>query len=242
MRKIQKIGGMLLTSCMMLSLMACGSKANAASSEPTSTSRVITAGAAKENKELERKESERNVSETTASETAEADKTETSETGKVLVAYYSASGNTARAAQNIASVTGGDLFEITPVEPYTSEDLNWTDKNSRVNHEHDDESLRNVTLVNTNVEKWTEYDTVFVGYPIWWGIAAWPVNNFVKNNDFTGKTVIPFATSSSSGIGQSGKLLEEMAGSGDWKEGHRFGSSADASEISSWVSSLGLAD
>ena len=242
MRKFQKLGGMLLTSCMMLSLMACGSKANAASSEQISTSKVITAGTAKENKDLETNGPEEKAAETTAPETAEADKTETPETaGKVLVAYYSASGNTERVAKDIASAAGGDLFQITPAEPYTSSDLDWTDKSSRVNHEHDDESLRDVTLVTTDVENWAEYDTVFVGYPIWWGIAAWPVNNFVKNNDFTGKTVIPFATSSSSGIGESGKLLKEMAGSGDWKDGQRFGSGADTSEVASWVSTLGLA-
>ena len=113
-------------------------------------------------------------------------------------------------------------YEITPVEPYTSDDLNWTNSSSRVSREHDDESLRDIALTEITPADWDSYDTVLIGYPIWWGIAAWPVDNFVKGNDFTGKTVIPFCTSSSSGLGDSGNLLEEMAGTGDWQEGHRF--------------------
>lgn len=116
-------------------------------------------------------------------------------TGKTLVVYFSATGNTESAANYIAQATGGDLFELEPAEPYTDEDLNYNNDNSRVSREHEDESLRNVELVADTVENWDDYDTVFIGYPIWWGIAAWPVDSFVEANDFTGKTVIPFATS-----------------------------------------------
>ena len=158
----------------------------------------------------------------------------------VLVVYYSASGNTETAANYIAQATGGDIFEITPAEPYTSDDLNWTDDNSRVSREHEDESLRDVELTTTEVENWDSYDTVFIGYPIWWGIAAWPVDGFVEANDFSGKTVIPFCTSSSSGLGQSGELLAQLAGTGDWQEGQRFRSSASQEDINEWVDSLGL--
>ena len=112
--------------------------------------------------------------------------------GKALVVYYSATGSTKRVAGYIAGTLGADQFELVPVQPYTSEDLSWTTEGSRVNLEHDDESLRDVELMANTVDNWADYDTVFVGYPIWWGIAAWPVNDFVKNNDFTGKTVIPF--------------------------------------------------
>ena len=160
--------------------------------------------------------------------------------GNVLVVYYSASGNTETAANYIAQATGGDIFEITPAEPYTSDDLNWTDENSRVSREHEDESLRDVELTTTEVENWDSYDTVFIGYPIWWGIAAWPVDGFVEANDFTGKTVIPFCTSSSSGIGESGELLAQLAGTGDWQEGQRFRSSASQEDVNEWVDSLGL--
>ncbi len=163
-----------------------------------------------------------------------------SDTGKTLVVYYSASGNTEQVAKYIAEAAGADLFEITPTEPYTSDDLNWTNSNSRVSREHDDESLRDVPLTTTEVENWDDYDTVFIGYPIWWGIAAWPVDNFVKNNDFTGKTVIPFATSASSGMGQSDTLLSEMAGTGTWQDGQRFRSNASQSDVADWVNGLGI--
>lgn len=131
-------------------------------------------------------------------------------------------------------------YEITPVEPYTSDDLNWTNSSSRVSREHDDESLRDIPLTEITPADWDSYDTVLIGYPIWWGTAAWPVDNFVKGNDFTGKTVIPFCTSSSSGLGDSGNLLEEMAGTGDWQEGHRFSSGASDADAADWVASLNL--
>ena len=163
-----------------------------------------------------------------------------SEGGKTLVVVYSASGNTKAIAEYIVSATGADLFEITPTEPYSSDDLNWTNPQSRVSREHNDESLRNVELTTTTVDNWADYDTVFIGYPIWWGIAAWPVDGFVKANDFTGKTVIPFCTSSSSGLGQSGKLLAEMAGTGNWLDGQRFQSRASEDTVKEWVAGLDL--
>ena len=176
----------------------------------------------------------------TAAETQTGDTTAESESGKILVVYYSASGTTKRVATAIADATGADLYEITPVEPYTSDDLNWTNSSSRISREHDDESLRDIALTEITPTDWDSYDTVLIGYPIWWGIAAWPVDNFVKGNDFTGKTVIPFCTSSSSGLGDSGNLLEEMAGTADWQEGHRFSSGASDADAADWVASLNL--
>ena len=140
----------------------------------------------------------------------------------------------------IAEATCGDLFELEPADPYTDEDLNYNDENSRVSQEYADESLRNVELVATTVEGFDEYENVFVGYPVWWGIAAWPVNTFIEVNDFTGKTVIPFCTSASSGLGESGELLAELAGTGDWLEGMRFRSGASEEDVVAWVESLGL--
>lgn len=155
-----------------------------------------------------------------------------------LVVYYSATGSTKRVAEYIASAVDGDLFEITPVIPYSSSDLDWTVSGSRVNHEHENEALRDIPLVSTKAPNWDDYDTVFIGYPIWWGIAAWPIDNFVEDNDFTGKTVIPFATSASSGMGQSGSLLADMAGTGNWQNGQRFSSGASASDVQAWVNGL----
>ena len=174
--------------------------------------------------------------------TSTPDAAEPTGDSNVLVVYYSASGNTEAVAGYIAEATGGDLFAITPAEPYTSDDLNWTDENSRVSQEYADESLRDVELTTTEVENWDSYDTVFIGYPIWWGIAAWPTDSFVEANDFTGKTVIPFCTSSSSGLGQSGELLAELAGTGDWLEGQRFRSGVSQEDVNEWVDSLGLSE
>lgn len=157
---------------------------------------------------------------------------------KTLVVYFSATGSTERVAGYIASLTGGDLFGLQPSQSYTSADLTWTNSTSRVVREHDDESLRDVALIKTTVDNWDEYDTVFIGYPIWWGIAAWPVNNFIKGNDFSGKAVIPFCTSASSGLGQSAELLSQMAEGGRWLTGRRFRSNVPESDVKEWVESL----
>lgn len=181
-----------------------------------------------------------NTSSDAASKESSDNKTDKASSGKILVAYYSATGSTKAVAETIASTANADLFEITPAEPYTSDDLDWTNDNSRVSVEHNDESKRDVKLTKTTPENWEQYDTVFIGYPIWWAIAAWPVDNFVKGNDFEGKTVIPFCTSASSGMGQSGELLAEMAGSGNWQSGERFSSGASSDDVASWVNGLGL--
>lgn len=157
---------------------------------------------------------------------------------KILVVYYSAQNHTASVAKRIANNLNADVFEIVPKEIYTLSDLDWTNQNSRVSREHNDTSLRNVELQNTKVENFDKYDIVLIGYPIWWGIAAWPVNSFVKANDFTGKIVIPFCTSSSSGIGESGKLLEKDALGGTFREGQRFSSNASDNDIKEFTDNL----
>ena len=225
---MKKLTALLLSVVLVLSLAACGS-----ANKPASSTTQPETSAPTEQPTTAPTESASTASSETEPETQP-------ETGKTLVVYYSASGNTKRVAEDIAEATGADLFEIVPTEVYTSDDLNWTNSDSRVSREHDDESLRDVPLTTTEVPDWDSYDTVFIGYPIWWGIAAWPVDGFVKANDFTGKTVIPFATSSSSGMGQSGSLLSEMAGTGDWQEGQRFSSGASSSDVQSWVNGLGL--
>ena len=162
------------------------------------------------------------------------------ESGKTLVVYYSATGTTENVANYIAAATGADLFELEPVNPYSADDLNWTDDNSRVVYEHDNPDARVVELVSAAVDNWDSYDTIFIGYPIWWHIAAWPVDGFVTANDFTGKTVIPFCTSSSSDLGESGELLAEAAGTGNWLAGERFSSVASSESVQAWVEGLGL--
>lgn len=160
--------------------------------------------------------------------------------GRVLVAYFSATGNTAAVAETIADAAGAELFELEPVTPYTDADLDYNDSGSRTSQERADPALQEVLLVSAMVDGWDTYDTVFVGYPIWWGGAAWPVNGIVTGNDFAGKRVIPFCTSGGSGLGQSGERLAELAGSGDWAEGRRFSAGAGGEEIAAWLAELGL--
>lgn len=157
---------------------------------------------------------------------------------KVLVVYFSATNNTKNVAEKLANNLNGDTFEIEPVKEYTSEDLEWTNNNSRVSKEHNDKSLRNIELKTTKPSNWNNYDTILIGYPIWWGIAAWPVDTFVKENDFNGKTIYPFCTSASSGVGQSGKLLAELSNGGNWQEGHRFTSRPPDSDIKTFTDSI----
>lgn len=195
----------------------------------------------------------------TAADESTADTSELQEnapqtSGNILVAYFSWAdnailaddvdavaspsvippGNVQQLAGWVQEETGGDLFPIQVTEPYSSD---WDECLDRANQERRDDARPEL---EESVENLSDYDTVFLGYPIWWGIAAWPVDSFVEANDFTGKTVIPFCTSASSGLGDSGALLAEMAGTGDWQEGMRFRSGADEADVQEWVSGLGL--
>lgn len=216
----KRLSSLLLACVMLFSLAACGQAATATEGEAQTPA-----------------ETDPSAQTTPTDEAAPADETAG---GSVLVAYFSATGNTEAAAGYIADALGADTFEITPAEPYTSDDLNWSDEDSRVSREHEDPSLQTVELAETTPENWETYDTVFIGYPIWWGVAAWPVSSFVAANDFTSKTVIPFCTSSSSGLGESGTLLEQAAGTGEWLDGQRFSGSVSESDVTQWLDTLAL--
>ena len=216
----KRLSSLLLACVMLFSLAACEQAATATEVEAQTPA-----------------ETDPSAQTTPTDEAAPADETAG---GSVLVAYFSATGNTEAAAGYIADALGADTFEITPAEPYTSDDLNWSDEDSRVSREHEDPSLQTVELTETTPENWDSYDTVFIGYPIWWGVAAWPVSSFVAANDFTGKTVIPFCTSSSSGLGESGTLLAQAAGTGEWLEGQRFSGNVSESDVTQWLDSLAL--
>lgn len=226
---MKKMTALFLSLLMIFTLTACGSSSSGNDTADTQSG--------SENTETSAEASTEASTETSAG--ASVEEPETTE-GKTLVVYYSATGNTEEAANYIAAATGADVFELVPAEPYSDDDLDWTDDNSRVVYEHDNPDARVVELVESTVSDWESYDTIFIGYPIWWGIAAWPVDGFIAANDFTGKTVIPFCTSSSSELGESGELLEEAAGTGNWIEGMRFSSGVSEEEVQSWVESLGL--
>ncbi|MBR3560916.1 MAG: NAD(P)H-dependent oxidoreductase [Oscillospiraceae bacterium] len=150
---------------------------------------------------------------------------------KILVAYFSASGTTARLAKNIADTIGGDLFAIEPVEPYTAADLNWNNAQSRSSVEMNDKSSR--VAVAGRVENMADYDTVLIGYPIWWGVAPHIINSFLEGYDLTGKTVIPFATSGGSGIGSPENYLKASAKGATLRSGKLLRVTAGEAEIKS---------
>lgn len=174
-----------------------------------------------------------------SSEDAEnAGESSAAQTGATLVAYFSATGHTADVAAAIAEHLGADVFEITPAEPYTTGDLNYNDSGSRASVERAEDARPE--LAQMTPDGFSSYDTVFVGYPIWWGDAAWPVKTFAEGNDFSGKTVVPFCTSASSGIGGSGDELAGLAGTGEWVDGERFSASTPTVDVTDWVDGLGL--
>ena len=223
---MKRLLAIALGAALIFSLAACGGTVNTADASVSTQNESTDPEPESVSTETESASTE---PESTGSEATEP---------KTLVAYFSATGSTKAVAEIIARETGGDLFEITPQEPYTAEDLDWNTAGSRVNKEHDDESLRDIALAVVTPGDWEEYDTVYIGYPIWWGIAAWPVNGFVSGNDFAGKTVIPFCTSMSSGAGESGELLAALADGGDWQSAQRFASGAQESDVTAWLASL----
>ena len=158
---------------------------------------------------------------------------------KKLVAYFSASGVTAKLAKNLAEAAGADIYEIRPEVPYTNADLNWQDKNSRSSVEMKDKSFRpSIADTDANI---ADYDTIFVGFPIWWYVAPTIINTFLEAYDFSGKTIILFATSGGSGMGNSAKeLRSSVSDSAVIKDGKRFSANASVSELKEWVNSFGI--
>lgn len=152
---------------------------------------------------------------------------------KVLVAYFSASGVTKKLSEKFAAEIGADLFEIVPEIPYTKADLNWKDKNSRSTIEMNDRNCR--PAIGTKVENMAQYDVVFVGFPIWWYREPSIIDTFMESYDFSGKTVIPFATSGISGLGDSTMNMQALAPVAKVVEGKRFGASTSGQKMKEWA-------
>ena len=156
----------------------------------------------------------------------------------ILIAYFSATGTTKGVAEKLAEGLSADLYEIVPEEIYTEADLNWNDPDSRTSLETDDPACR--PAIAGELPDLTGYDTVLIGYPIWWGDVPRIVSNFVESVDLTDKTMAVFFTSGGSGLGASMQHLEEQAGAGTWLEGKRFSSGAGVDELTQWAGSLGI--
>ena len=155
---------------------------------------------------------------------------------KTLVAYFSASGVTAKVAQTLAETIGADIFEIVPKISYTKADLNWMDENARSTLEMNNPSSR--PEIEFRLDNMSEYDTIFVGFPIWWYVAPRIINTFLESYDLTGKTIIPFATSGTSGMGKTNEKLAQSCKGAKLLEGKRFSSRVSGKELAAWADSL----
>ena len=158
------------------------------------------------------------------------------DTRKILVVYFSCTGTTETIAGHIAAATGGQRYKIEPEIPYTSADLNYSNNNCRANKEQNNPSAR--PGIKGNAANMEQYDIIFLGYPIWWGQAPKIIYTFLERYDFSGKTIVPFCTSGSSGIGSSDTNLRARASSAHWISGRRFSGGASKTEVSRWVESL----
>ncbi len=155
---------------------------------------------------------------------------------KVLAAYFSASGTTAKLAANLASVLDADLHEIQPKIPYTSADLDWMNKKSRSSVEMNDKSFR--PAIANKVENMEAYDTIFVAFPIWWYVAPTIINSFLEQYDFSGKTIIPLATSGGSGMGKTNQELAPSCHGAVLKEGKVFSANTDKNTLKTWAENM----
>ncbi len=230
--KMKRIVSIILALAMALSLAACagGSEptengGNTGSTQSTSSD-AETEGKRPEN--TERSDPEGSVPETDGD----------AEGGKILVAYFSATNNTEGIAQKLADGLGADLYEIIPEVPYTTEDLDYGNSNSRSSVEMDDPSAR--PALSGSVENMDQYDVVFIGYPIWWGEAPRIMSTFIESYDFSGKTLVAFCTSASSGFGGSDNALRSAASGATWLKGQRFSAGASAEDVMAWANGLGI--
>ena len=236
---MKRIISMMLAVFLLASLAACGNSSQA----DTEETQTVTEGqeeTAESTTESETPQEEtETVAEAQSSSAAEAPENEApapAEHADVLVAYFSATGTTRGVAEKIASVTGGDLYEILAAEPYSDADLDYNDSSSRSTIEQNDKSARpEIGSEDISLEG---YSTIYLGFPIWWGEEPRIMDTFAEKYNFDGITVVPFCTSGGSGIGRSGPNMEALAGTGTWMEGERFSGSVSEEELQTWIEGL----
>lgn len=230
----KKVLRIVMSIGIILSLAGCGNTAaEVPDPEPSPAPIILTEENANGDANTVADNGSDQSEEVIAEEESEED---TFDPGKTLVVVFSATGNTKAIAEMIVDITGADFYEIVPETLYTDEDLNWNDRSSRSSIEQNDASSRPV--IGSEPVSLEGYDTIFIGYPIWWAIEPRIMDTFVESYDFGDITVIPFCTSGSSGIGNSGKNLEALAGSGNWLPGKRFAASAKEEDVRAWIESI----
>ena len=235
MKKIKLLVAVIACMALVLAITACGGKTpdegakngTQAVDDSKGNGNTSTADA------KEKSNAETNVSNTDTDTGETTDQNRDGSEKDTLVVVFSATGTTKGVAEKIASITDADLYEIIPAEPYSDADLNWNDKKSRTTKEQNDTSSR--PAIGSEAISLEGYKTIFIGYPIWWGIEPRIMDTFVESYDFDGITLIPFCTSGSSGIGRSGRNLAELAGSGNWLDGGRLQGSASESDLRAWI-------
>ena len=220
---MKKAIAILLSLTMFLGLAACGNSASQTEQPSTEDTSVESKS------DTESAETSTNMENTDNQDAQEH---------KILVAYFSATGTTKGVAEHIANGLNADIYEIVPEEPYTDADLDYNDNNSRTTIEMNDPDVRPV--ISGSVENLEQYDTVFIGYPIWWGEAPRIASTFMESYDFSGKTIVPFCTSGGSGIGSSASNLERLTSGATWLDGRRLNGSDSQDTVMEWVNSLDL--
>ena len=233
----------LLAILLVLGLTACGKTDNSTSNDinkattsDSSQETEVTNNAEEETDQDETDEASSSTSELTTEDASVEEADSTEKKSDVLVVYFSATGNTKGVAEKIASITGADIYEIKAAQEYSDADLDWNDPDSRTTKEQDDASVR--PEIGSETISLDGYTRIYIGYPIWWGEEPRIMDTFVESYSFDGITLIPFCTSSSSGIGRSGQNLADNAGSGTWLDGQRFAGGASEDEIRSWIEGL----
>ena len=251
--KIKKITATLLAAAAVLTLAACsggtsggasdgasGGTTAASANETLAAGTAETAGPTTGPAQPQAEEPEPPATEAAAREGAETETSADAEASRVLVAYFSCTGNTEPVATQAAELLGADLYEIVPEIPYTEEDLNYNDSSSRATTEQNDPDAR--PAISGSIEDISQYETILLGYPIWWGEAPRIISTFLESYDFSGKTIVPFCTSGSSAVGSSADNLHDLCSdSAIWMEGTRFdGAETTAEEIRQWLSDMGV--
>lgn len=241
-KRYGKLFGLFLVVCLVLGLAGCGNESTTAGADSqqtvSDTAEAATESAAGALEATTEAAAQQQVEATEAAteqqeEVTKAAMPENQLEKTVLIAYFSATGNTEAVAENLMIATGADLYKIVPEEPYTDADLDYENDQSRAALEMNDPDAR--PAIGGEPLSLEGYEIVYLGYPIWYGEAPRIMSTFVEEHDFNGITVIPFCTSGGSDIGNSADILEEQAGGGSWVEGKRFDSDVTYEELEEWI-------
>lgn len=243
MKKFRKIIGLICMVVMLACLAACGSSNGNQETGGKTDTPDVSETAVPQQEETEENSDIGAAEQTGEQNTPTAEPAGPEENGeensKVLVAYFSATGTTKKLAEYAADAMGADLYEIVPEEPYTDDDLNYSDRNTRATVEQNDKNVR--PAISGSVENMDQYEIVFLAFPIWWGEEPRIMDTFVETYDFSGKTVIPFCTSGGSGFGSSGRNMQGLStGDATWLDGARLNSSSSHEDMVDWINGLGL--